>query len=163
MKGNDPTTLRQALDRVPSSPALPPDAPSGVRAPAAPISAHGIEGAASLKRGAGLPLAGKLSASDGLPIGGSSGGQNRLSAERHQRGSAAELHTASASRTASDLDREHLLLTIPEAASLARSSPRSIKRLVKARPALALRFGAAWRIDRERFLAAGARAARQSI
>jgi hypothetical protein len=163
MKENNQTTLRPARDRVPSSPALPSDSPSGVRAPAALQFAHGIEGAASLKRGAGLPLAGKLSAPDGLPIGGSSGGQNRLSAERHQRGSAAELHTASASRTASDLDREHLLLTIREAARLARISPRSIQRQIKSRPAWALRFGAAWRIDRERFLAAGQRAARQAI
>lgn len=139
MKENNQTTLRPARDRVPSSPALPSDSPSGVRAPAALQFAHGIEGAASLKRGAGLP------------------------AERHQRGSAAELHTASASRTASDLDREHLLLTIREAARLARISPRSIQRQIKSRPAWALRFGAAWRIDRERFLAARQRAARQAI
>ena len=162
MKENNQTTLRQALDRVPSSPALPPDAPSGVRAPAAPIFAHGIEGVASLQRGAGLPLAGKLSA-HGVAVGGSSGGQDRLSAERHQRGSAAELHTASASRTASDLDREHLLLTIREAARLARISPRPIQCQIKSRPAWALRFGSAWLIDRERFIAAGQRAARQAI
>ena len=55
------------------------------------------------------------------------------------------------------------LLTIPEAASLARVSVRTISRMVGQRPAWALRFGRNWRIDRERFLAAGQRAARQAI
>jgi len=138
IESNDPTTLRQALDRVPSSPALPPDSPAGVRAPAAPISAHGIEGVA-FERSAGRPLAEESPA--GFFLAGLLPNRQCQKATRVP----SRAKSATASRTTSDLDREHLLLTIPEAARLARLSPRSIQRQIKARPAWALRFGAARR------------------
>ena len=145
MKGNDQTTLRQSRDRVPSSPALPSGAPPDVRAPAAPISAHGIEGAAdnmAVADGKCWPSVANTAGAEIAPL--------------------PHLQSASAIRTASDLDREHLL-TIPEAACLARVSPRTIQREIGKRPAWALRFGCAWRIDRERFIEAGRRAARQAV
>lgn len=69
----------------------------------------GIEGAAGNGRSAELPLAEVYCASPFSSAVRSGGGESGLMPESHQRGSAAEPRSASAPRTASDLDRTDLL------------------------------------------------------
>lgn len=79
---------------------------SGARRPFHP---SGIEGAAGNGRSAELPLAEVYCASPFSSAVRSGGGESGLMPESHQRLSAAEPRSASAPRTASDLDRTDLL------------------------------------------------------